>query len=136
MNLLEVKQEIGAQLNDPSLETYDSRAQAAFIRAMTSLIKADDYVPEDIPSLYIMKRNFYLGETLNQNLVATGAKWVASGDFIEEYCKAGKINKVMVEVEEIIVQDAFKRRPDYNTYRPKTDSNNCIIIHRYILRYL
>jgi len=49
--------------------------------------------------------------------------------FIEEYCKAGGIDRVMVEVEEIIVQDAFKRRPDYNTYRVKTDSNNCIIIH-------
>lgn len=83
MNLLEVKQEIGAQLNDPNLEAYDSRAQAAFVRALTSLIKAGDYVPEDIPSLYIMKRNFYLGETLNQNLVATGLKWVASGDFTD-----------------------------------------------------
>jgi hypothetical protein len=42
--------------------------------------------------------------------------------FIKEYCKAGGIDRVMVEVEEIIIQDAFKRRPDYNTYRPKTDS--------------
>ena len=28
--------------------------------------------------------------------------------FIKEYCKAGGIDRVMVEVEEIIIQDAFK----------------------------
>jgi hypothetical protein len=72
--------------------------------------------------LSVMKNNWYLPQIPQS--------------FIEEYCKAGGIDKVMVEVEEIIVQDAFKRRPDYNTYRPKTDSNNCIIIHRYILCYL
>ena len=85
MNLLEVKQEIGAAVNDPLLEAYDSRAQAAFVRALTSLIKADDYVPEDIPSLYIMKGNFYLGETLNETLLSTGSKWVvnAASDMVD-----------------------------------------------------
>ena len=66
--------------------------------------------------------------TTDPKLIADGVAEIEQS-FIEKYCKAGGIDRVMVEVEEIIVQDAFKRRPDYNTYRPKTDSNNCITIH-------
>tara|TARA_R110000868_G_scaffold411166_1_gene702065 strand:- start:2289 stop:2768 length:480 start_codon:yes stop_codon:yes gene_type:complete len=47
--------------------------------------------------------------------------------FIEEYCN-NPVDEIWIEVEEIIVQDAFKRRPDYNTHRIKLNSNNEIIL--------
>ena len=54
--------------------------------------------------------------------------------FIEEYCKAGGIDKVLVEYElnvitslELIRGD--KMRAEESDFQPKTDSNNCIIIH-------
>jgi hypothetical protein len=47
--------------------------------------------------------------------------------YIEAYNNGNVIEDVLVECEEIIVQDAFKRRPDYNTYRIKLKDNNIII---------
>ena len=60
--------------------------------------------------------------------------------FIEEYYKAGGIDKVMVEYDKIlgdwfeipqpcrVVGGPYKKRTP-TKYKPKTDSNNCIIIH-------
>ena len=54
--------------------------------------------------------------------------------FIEEYCKAGGIDKVLVEYEEMCIDDncdgSGKCGPCLITKQVlKTDSNNCIIIH-------
>ncbi len=46
--------------------------------------------------------------------------------FIEEYCKAGGIDKVLVEWENRVSTDDV---PPYYINRPKVDSNNCIIAH-------
>ena len=45
--------------------------------------------------------------------------------FIEEYCKAGGIDKVYVELDAIPAD----RAPNGWDVFVKTDSNNCIIIH-------
>jgi hypothetical protein len=47
--------------------------------------------------------------------------------YIEAYNNGNVIEDILIEVEEIIVQDAFRRRPDYNTYRIKLKDNNIII---------
>ena len=47
-----------------------------------------------------------------------------SHSFIEEYCKAGGIDKVLVEYEEWTTM--YRGMANYKL---KTDSNNCIIIH-------
>lgn len=52
--------------------------------------------------------------------------------FIEEYCKAGGIDRVMVECENSkFIVDKSKRDNIENGFNKqiKTDSNNCIIIH-------
>ena len=54
--------------------------------------------------------------------------------FIEEYCKQGGIDKVLVEYEEMCIDDncdgSGKCGPCLITKQVlKTDSNNCIIIH-------
>ena len=83
MNYLEAVKDVTAMLNDPDAETYKSRAQAHLIRAMNTLIKSGDYVPEDIPSLYVMRRDLYFGEYLSEPLLDTHAKWTTTNDIAD-----------------------------------------------------
>lgn len=49
--------------------------------------------------------------------------------FIEEYCKAGGIDEVLLEMEEFIIQPYFGNKKQFNSLRLKIDSENCVIIH-------
>ena len=83
MNYLEAVKDVTSMLNDPDAETYKSRAQAHLIRAMNTLIKSGDYTPEDIPSLYVMRRDLYFGEYLSEPLLDTHAKWTTANDITD-----------------------------------------------------
>ena len=80
---LEAVKDITGMLNDPDAETYKTRAQVHLIRGMNTVIKSGDYVPEDIPSLYVMRRDLYFGEYLSETLLDTHAKWDVTNDFTD-----------------------------------------------------
>lgn len=83
MTYLEVLTDIGSMMNDPNLNTYKDRAKDHFVRALSTLIMEGQYQPSDISGLYEMKRDLYLGDSLNENNLATHAKWDVTNDFTD-----------------------------------------------------
>lgn len=115
-------------------------------------IKEDDWFYNGMNNIVVKATNRYsemknpiphrkIIATTDPKLIAEGVKQILQ-QFIEEYCKAGGIDKILVEIECLTsthtsIVDFSKdpmetkalSKPKCVEYALKTDSNNCIIIH-------